>query len=144
MADIDPVETDPTAPAPASDAPAEKTDTLTRLRKVAAALDSSLLVGSNEVQPLLSALLYEAEFGDKLFEAAEDDENPTAAVSNLIAPPVTETDAGRTPASGSASQDDLNELRAQLQHAQSQLATLQQTQVEHETGAGTTETDAQE
>jgi hypothetical protein len=130
--------TDPTAPSEA----AEKPDTLTRLRKVAEALDSSLLVGSNEVQPLLSALLYEAEFGDKLFQAADGDD-PAAALSNLIAPPVAAEPDSSQGGPGTASSQDVADLQKVVADLQAQLAsrtaTSQQTQVEHETGPGETE-----
>jgi hypothetical protein len=54
------------------------------LRAVAARLDPQYQPTSNEVGPLLGALIAHTEHGDKLTKAAEDDENPNA-VNELVA-----------------------------------------------------------
>jgi hypothetical protein len=53
------------------------------LRTAAGAIDSSELPSSNEVVPLLGALIAYTEHGDKLFKAAGS-ENATADVSALL------------------------------------------------------------
>lgn len=108
-------------------------ESLDTLRKIAAELDPSLQVGSNEVQPLLSALILYAEHGDALAKAAEDG---AQAVSDLLAPPVEPpADSGEASAGSSTA---ITELQKQISDLQAQLATReatsQQTVVEHNEG----------
>jgi hypothetical protein len=77
------------------------------LRTVAASLDPSLQPSSNEVGPLLGALIAYTEHGSAVVKAAESD-NAAAAVSQLLAG----DDAGdapqaaKPPASSSAAKGD--------------------------------------
>jgi hypothetical protein len=55
------------------------------LRTVAARLDPSLAPSSNEVGPLLGALIAYTEHGEKVVKAAEGD-NGSTGVSELLSP----------------------------------------------------------
>jgi hypothetical protein len=71
------------------------------LRTVAASLDPSLAPSSNEVGPLLGALIAYTEHGDKIVQAAED--GGSAGVSDLLAPAADDTKSSSSAKSGSGS-----------------------------------------
>jgi hypothetical protein len=107
------------------------------LRGIAAKIDPSLQLVSNEVGPVLSAFLYHTQYGEDLVKAADTGADEVSKLLSPAPPAEAPTDAegqGQAPASG-ATANEVNELRAQLQHLQQQIATSQQTQVEHEPGA---------
>ena len=74
------------------------------LRTVAASLDPSLQPSSNEVAPLLGALVAYTEHGDKVVKAAE--QNGSAGVSELLSGDDSSESAPKTSSASSSSKAD--------------------------------------
>jgi hypothetical protein len=105
------------------------------LREAVPSLDAQFQPSSNEVGPLLGALVHYQEHGQAFLDAAKEG---TDAVTELVdpAPAEPEQAAGQQQGSGEQSDDELERRIADMQaQLASRQATSQQTTVTHEPGA---------